>query len=178
VAGVSERESTELAEVLLALSLELQAGVLPEAAMQATCSTTEQPQLRRAAELVRQGLDPAPALAGSEVAVVRALGLLWELARVEGAPLAEAVAALARSCRGCAQSQRALRAAMAGPRASARLLAGLPLVGIALGEGIGARPVHVLLSTGPGRVCLLVGVLFTAAGSWWTRALVRRVGLR
>ena len=38
-------------------------------------------------------------------------------------------------------------AQLAGPKASAAVLAGLPLLGVALGQGIGANPWHVLTAT-------------------------------
>ena len=68
-----------------------------------------------------------------------------------------------------------VEASLAAPRATARLLAGLPLVGVALGELIGAHPVAVLIGTAVGRTCALCGVLLAVAGQLWTRALVARV---
>ena len=59
-------------------------------------------------------------------------------------------------------------------RSSANLLTGLPLLGILLAQGIGARPVDVLFHTAAGSVCLVLGVALGSLGRCWTRALVER----
>ena len=66
--------------------------------------------------------------------------------------------------------------ATAGPRSSARLLAGLPLLGLAMGSGVGADPWAVLTTTGSGQALLVAGVLLEVAGIAWTGRLVRRIG--
>jgi tight adherence protein B len=55
------------------------------------------------------------------------------------------------------------------------LLAGLPLVGLAMGSGIGADPWRVLTTTGSGQVLLVAGAAFELAGLAWSRRLVQRV---
>jgi tight adherence protein B len=62
--------------------------------------------------------------------------------------------------------------ALAGARATATLLAGLPLVGAGLGFLMGANVVAVLLGTPIGRACLVVGVAAWVVGRRWTRHLV------
>jgi tight adherence protein B len=54
------------------------------------------------------------------------------------------------------------------------VLGWLPAAGVVLGALVGADPVRVLLLTGPGRLCLVAGLLLWAAGRGWSRALVRR----
>ena len=72
------------------------------------------------------------------------------------------------------EAAAARRVAMAGPKASARILALLPVLGLCVGTMIGAEPLAFLLSPGPGRVLLALGFLFELAGLAWARALVRR----
>jgi tight adherence protein B len=67
-----------------------------------------------------------------------------------------------------------LRAATAAPRASALLLAGLPLLGLAMGSGVGADPWAVLTTTATGQVLLVAGVALEVLGLTWSRRLVRR----
>jgi tight adherence protein B len=67
-----------------------------------------------------------------------------------------------------------LRSATAGPRASAIVLAGLPLVGLAMGSGVGADPWGVLTTTPAGQVLLVLGVLLEVLGVVWTGRLTRR----
>ncbi len=69
--------------------------------------------------------------------------------------------------------RRTVAVALAGPRSSALLLSGLPLLGIALGAAMGARPVPFLLGDPLGRVLCCVGVLLDAAGLLWMRRILR-----
>jgi tight adherence protein B len=67
-----------------------------------------------------------------------------------------------------------LRAATAAPRASAALLAGLPVLGLAMGAGIGADPWSVLTGTSVGQALLVAGLGLEAAGLAWSRRLIAR----
>ncbi|MFS8199046.1 type II secretion system F family protein (plasmid) [Streptomyces sp. CWNU-52B] len=95
------------------------------------------------------------------VAVDRGAGLAAGLDRLEGALRAE-------------RDQRAdLRAQLAGARSTAVLLAGLPVLGVLLGTALGAAPLRVLLHTGAGLGCLLVGGALEGAGLCWALRIVR-----
>ncbi|WP_369252471.1 type II secretion system F family protein [Streptomyces sp. R41] len=95
------------------------------------------------------------------VAVDRGAGLAAGLDRLEGALRAE-------------RDQRAdLRAQLAGSRSTAVMLAGLPVLGLLLGTALGADPLHVLLHTGLGLGCLLVGGVLEGMGLWWALRIVR-----
>ncbi|MFI1410948.1 type II secretion system F family protein [Streptomyces sp. NPDC020707] len=95
------------------------------------------------------------------VAVDRGAGLAAGLDRLEGALRAE-------------RDQRAdLRAQLAGARSTAVLLAGLPALGLLLGTALGADPLHIVLHTGAGLGCLLVGGALEGAGLWWALRIVR-----
>ncbi|MEU6535853.1 type II secretion system F family protein [Streptomyces sp. NPDC047000] len=97
------------------------------------------------------------------VAVDRGAGLAAGLDRLEGALRAE-------------RDQRAdLRAQLAGARTTVVMLAGLPVLGLLLGTALGTDPLHVLLHTGPGLACLLLGGLLEAGGLWWALHIVRGV---
>lgn len=63
---------------------------------------------------------------------------------------------------------------VAGPRMSGYVMALLPLLGLALGAGMGADPIQVLLSSALGNILLLVGVSLTCAGLLWSDRIVRR----
>lgn len=99
----------------------------------------------------------------------------WTLAEQVGAPLAELLERLGASLRQEADVEAQLQAALAGPRATVRLLSVLPLVGVALGELIGARPVQVLVGTPAGRLSGLAGLTLAVLAHLWTRRLVARV---
>jgi tight adherence protein B len=57
---------------------------------------------------------------------------------------------------------------------SGYVMAVLPLMGLALGVGMGADPVGVLLGTPVGNILLLVGVALTCAGLLWSARIVNR----
>jgi tight adherence protein B len=66
--------------------------------------------------------------------------------------------------------------ALAGPRATASVLALLPLVGMALGALIGVNVPAVLLGTPAGWVCAVAGALLWGTGRTWSSRLVRSAG--
>lgn len=98
----------------------------------------------------------------------------WLLTRRHGlafTPLIDALAAdLAEQI--AAEAERAGQ--VAGPRMSGYVMAVLPLMGLALGVGMGADPFRILLLTPLGNILLLVGVLLTCAGLLWSARIVRR----
>ncbi len=53
------------------------------------------------------------------------------------------------------------------------MLAGLPALGLLLGTAMGADPLRVLLHTGAGLGCLVIGGLLEGAGLWWALRIVR-----
>ena len=96
-----------------------------------------------------------------------------EVAGEDGAGLADAlqrIGDLADEERKHRQQQRAL---LAGSRATARVLLGLPFLGFLLGWGFGADPAGFLFGTSIGRVCLASAIALDVAGWWWVRALTR-----
>jgi tight adherence protein B len=66
--------------------------------------------------------------------------------------------------------------ALAGPRATASVLAALPLAGVALGALIGVNTIAVLLGTRLGWACAACGGLLWGAGRAWSSRLVRSAG--
>ncbi len=108
-------------------------------------------------------------------AVLRQLAACWQVGADTGAGLAASVGRLAATARAAEDVRVDLEGQLAGPRASARMLALLPLVGIGFGMLLGSDPLAWLLGTAPGRLCLLAGVILTAAGTVWTGRIAARV---
>lgn len=102
-----------------------------------------------------------------------ALASTWEVSSAAGAPAAAVLDRLAATLREEADLRDARATAMAAPRASARVLVALPVVGLGLGQLVGAAPLPVLVGSAVGRVCGVTGVLLAAVAWWWTRRLVR-----
>ena len=159
-----------LAEALGVLAAELDAGRPLLAA--ARTAAQARPDGDAAAGLVGV-LDPDvdPESGPAELERVRAA---IRLSVRTGCPLAAVVRALEDDLRARHRHVQDLRTATAGPRASAVVLAGLPVLGLLMGSGIGARPWAVLTTTALGQVLLEGGVALEAAGIAWTGRLSAR----
>jgi tight adherence protein B len=96
------------------------------------------------------------------------------LSGTTGCSLAVVLAAVEDDLRAQHRRRLELRTATAGPRAAAALLAGLPVLGLVMGSGVGAQPWSVLTTTAAGQVALVVGVLLEVAGVAWVGRLLRR----
>ena len=107
--------------------------------------------------------------------VLRSLAACWQVCAQSGGGLSAAVLRLEEGLRGDAAQRRRVDAELAGPRATAALLAVLPGGGMLLAAGVGADPLHVLLETPVGLVCLVLGLGLDGLGLLWTDRLVRRV---
>ncbi|MFJ8668521.1 type II secretion system F family protein [Streptomyces sp. NPDC093600] len=116
--------------------------------------------LRRAA---RQ--DGADGLAG--------MAACWQVAVDGGAGLAAGLDRLEAALREHRDQRERMKAQLAGAWATVAVLAVLPVVGLALGTALGARPLHVLLHTPMGLGCLVAGVALEAAGLGWAARIVR-----
>lgn len=97
----------------------------------------------------------------------------WTVAEHSGAPLSPALRGAATALRDRAETARDVRTALAGPRATARLMAWLPLVGVAMAYLIGVDVVGALLAGPLGWGVAAAGATLTAAGRAWTARLVR-----
>jgi Flp pilus assembly protein TadB len=93
------------------------------------------------------------------------------LADRTGAPLAELVERIEADARATDRGLAGAAAQAAGARATALLLAALPVGGIGLGYGIGVDPVAILLDTTIGGVCAILAVALQAAGLLWAERL-------
>lgn len=172
-----------LAEALAELVAQLRAGAHPAIAAESIARDAT-PDAARAftaiASAARLGGDVEAALTHaadrSSAAVRTPLGhltLAWVLAQSHGLPLADVLEAVRRDLDADLRFTAQLHARMAGPRASAAVLAGLPLLALLLGEAIGAGPLRVLFSPDGGRILLLAGVTLMCAGTTWAAQLTR-----
>ncbi|WP_156165591.1 type II secretion system F family protein [Demequina rhizosphaerae] len=140
--------------------------------------------LPRVVGLLRAGLPARDAWARAGVAVPdrpagtldRAVAGADRLAARTGAPLAAMLLAIAGAAADAREADALRRAALAGPRLSARILRWLPLAGLALGALVDPRTVRVLALTPLGWGLLAAGAGLTWAGRAWTGRLVARAG--
>ncbi|MDG9713008.1 type II secretion system F family protein [Streptomyces sp. DH10] len=104
---------------------------------------------------------------------LRGLAACWRVAVDQGAGLAAGLDRLAAALRAERDQRSDLRAQLAGARATAVLLAGLPALGLLIGTALGADPLHVLLHTTAGLGCLVTGGVLEGLGLWWVLRIVR-----
>ncbi|MEV0638589.1 type II secretion system F family protein [Streptomyces sp. NPDC050619] len=101
------------------------------------------------------------------------LAACWRVAVDQGAGLAAGLDRLEGALRAERDQRADLRAQLSGARSTAAMLAGLPVLGLLLGTALGADPLHVLLHTGAGLGCLLIGGVLEGLGMWWALRIVR-----
>lgn len=155
---------------------ELRVGAHPVAAM----NTAAQESDARIADPL--GAVAARALLGADVAAgLRAqarrsllpghwerLAVCWQLAQTQGLAIATLMQAAQRDIAERERFRGRVEAGLAGARATAAILAGLPLLGVLLGHAIGARPLSFLLSDGAGGWLLVTGTVFVCCGLLWS----------
>jgi len=112
--------------------------------------------------------------AEADAAGTRSLAAAWRVAVVAGAPLAATLGALADSRRELAEAARERETALAGPRATSRIVLALPPLGVLLGALLGLDTLGVLLGRPVGWGCLVLGALLVATGRRWTARMLRR----
>jgi tight adherence protein B len=164
------------------LVAELEAGAAPADAFEAAAGAS--PDHARAfadaAAAARHGAPVGDVLLAGSGRVeyggdsLRPVGQAWRVAESIGTPVADVLARVAGDLAARGEQERAVAVALAGPRSSAFLLAGLPVLGLALGATTGAHPLRFLLDSAGGRLVCCVGVLFDAAGAVWTLGLISR----
>ncbi|MEU6034396.1 type II secretion system F family protein [Actinomadura sp. NPDC047616] len=104
---------------------------------------------------------------------LRLLAACWRIGAERGGTLAAVLDGLADALRDEEEQRQEIAAQLAGPKATARLLSGLPLLGLAMAAALGAKPLAFLFGTIPGLGCLATGVTLDVLGMWWTSRLAR-----
>lgn len=165
-------------ELCAGMAAELRAGRTPGEALRAAAESQHSRQLVGPAIAGMQvGGDVAAALVASSrlpgALALRRVAACWSVAADSGAGLAAGVERLAESLRVEESVRREMAAQIAGPRMTARMLAALPVLPLAMASSVGGRPLEVLLHTPWGHVCLAVGGAFIVAGLLWSERLVR-----
>ncbi|PYG01133.1 tight adherence protein B [Georgenia satyanarayanai] len=175
----------DLAVVVTEVASRLRTGATPEAAWATTVGRLLGPAA------VVDGVGPGGAAGGEDgvppalarlvthcagdpaaAAAVRTVVAASRLTHTLGSPLAEVLDRCAVTVTEAEQAHDARKVALAGPRSTARILAGLPLLGLLLGAGLGADPLGSATDGGWGTASVLTGLLLLLAGRRWTTALV------
>jgi tight adherence protein B len=136
--------------------------------------------LRAVAARARLGADVAAGLrAAAKSSTLPAhwdrLALCWQLASDHGLAIATLMRAAQRDIAERQRFSARVASNMAGARATAAILAGLPVLGVLLGQLIGARPLAFLLGGHAGGWLLVVGSTLACAGLLWADRITDRL---
>ncbi len=160
------------------LAAELRAGAPPATALERVA--VDSPDLRPVVAAHRVSADVPRALrrlsrAGGAPGWAR-LAAAWQVSADSGAGLADVVARIADGERALAARRRLVDAELASARATARLMAVLPVVLLGLGSAGGGGAVTFLLGSWPGVVCLAVGCTLALGGLLWLESIAAGAG--
>ena len=164
---------TQIIEALDVLAADLTAGRPPVDALEGAASISADFHVPHAAAKLGGDVPGALDLAAESPGAtgLRALAAAWRVAEESGAAFAALTERLADSLRADEAIHRQTEASLAGARSTARILAALPIFGIALGYSLGASPLTFLTATPTGWLCLATGLTLTALGLHWTTRL-------
>jgi tight adherence protein B len=173
-------EAAALRDGLEILAGELRAGAHPVAAFDAAGTEVGDDvgdRLRVVAARGRLGADVGAGI--RSVAAISAqpdcwerLAVCWELAQSHGLAIATLMRAAHRDIVERERFRVRVDAGLAGARTTAAVLAGMPVLGVALGQAIGADPLVFLLSGGAGGVLLVIGITLSCLGLLWSDRIV------
>jgi tight adherence protein B len=173
-AEVTARRMLEACDLVAA---ELGAGRTGEASLAEAADAW--PALRPVADASRLGGDVPGALRSLAQTPgadgMRLLAGAWVVSHRTGAGLAVSTRRVADAVRLDQATRRVVRGELASARATARLVAVLPVVALLMGSGAGANPWTFLLGTPLGLACLAAGLALGFAGLWWIELIAREV---
>lgn len=106
-----------------------------------------------------------------EIGGLRRLAACWEVGSGAGAGFAAAIERLAHALQAEEGHRDEVGVQLAGPRATARLLAVLPALGLLMAMALGVRPLSFLTETAYGAFCLIGGIALDVFGLVWTRRI-------
>ena len=157
-----------------ALADALRAGLTPAAAV-AQVDDSEEQLLAPVRAAITMGGDVPDALrqtaARPGAETLNAVASAWQIAERCGAPLAEVLDSLSENAGHERELQRQVAAGVGPARATAHLMAFLPVFGVVIGRGLGTDPIAIMTGTALGAACLFMGVCLACAGLWWVERI-------
>lgn len=164
-------------EVCDLLAADLAAGRPPDAALSAAAERW--PPLGQVVDALRLGADVPDAMRRVAAqrrgaADLRWVAGAWQVSQHSGHGLAAALERTARGLRGRRRTRRLVDSELASARATARLVACLPLAVLLMGSGAGSDPWSFLLGTPVGWACAAMGLSLVGVGLWWIERMADR----
>jgi tight adherence protein B len=175
-------ESRQLETAIDVLVGELRVGAHPAHAFAVAADETAgrvADSCRAVAARARLGADVTAGLRSvAETSVLAAqwnrLAVCWQLASEHGLAMSTLMRAAQRDIAERQRFSGHVVSAMAGARATAAILAALPVLSVLLGQLIGAHPVAFLLAGHVGGWLLIVGVTLVCGGLLWSDRITDR----
>ena len=159
------------------LAAELAAGRAPSAAL--TRAADDWPPLALVAETAAFGGDVPGALDALSLSAgaggLRLVGAAWSVTQHSGRGLAEALAQVAAAIRADQRTARVVAGELASARATARLVALLPVAALLMAAGGGGDPIGFLVGGPAGILCLGSGLALGLTGIWWIESIADSV---
>jgi tight adherence protein B len=165
----AETRAERVLEACELLAADVAAGQPPARSL--TAAAASWPELGPVAQAAALGGDVPAALREAAkrpgAAELRLVAAAWAVSHRTGAGLADALDRVAGTVRADRATRRVVAGELASARATARMMAALPLLVLVLGAGGGASPWGFLLGTPAGVLCLGAGLGLGALGLWW-----------
>ena len=175
-------EGWQLETAIDVLVGELRVGAHPAQAFAVAADETVGPvadSCRAVAARARLGADVTAGLRSvAETSALPAqwdrLAVCWDLASEHGLAMSTLMRAAQRDIVERQRFSGHVTSAMAGARATAAILAGLPMLSVLFGQLIGADPVAFLLAGHAGGWLLVIGVMLVCGGLLWSDRITDR----
>jgi tight adherence protein B len=135
------------------------------------CCRSPAGNLSHAAASLRMGGDPAESLKADGHQTARHLAVCLSVTRQLGLSVVPVVVRLAEGEAAREQAAGDIAVALASARATAWLLAALPLLGLGLAGLVDRGAFSVLFASSVGRACLVAAALFEACGLVWVQRI-------
>lgn len=168
----------EVANACSVIANQVRVGRIPAEAL--ALAAEDAPVLAVASGVQRHGGDVTAALLDQAdlpgCQGLRDLARAWQVGTATGAPMADLLDQVAKALRADQSVERTVASELAGPRATGRVMAVLPLCGIGLGYVLGGDPLGFLVGSPLGWACLVGGSILAACGVLWIEWLARQVG--
>lgn len=173
----AEARSAKVLEACEAIAGDLAAGRPPGVALAQAAEVW--PELAPAATAEALGADVPTTLHGIArlpgAQGLRIVAASWRVSAHAGAGLAVALTEVAGSLRADRSSRLVVASELASARATARMMAVLPVLVLFMGTGVGGDPWGFLLGTVPGLLCLAAGSALALLGVAWMERIARGV---
>lgn len=176
----ADRTAAEVVQGCTVLAANLRVGQVPSRALATAAAAC--PVLRPAHETLVLGGDVTAVwlrqATGPGAGGLRELARAWQVASCSGASLGSTLEQVAAG----QSADQALRAVVGGelaaPRATGKLMAALPVLGLGMGYLLGGDPVGWLTAGPAGWACTVLGVALACAGVLWIEALARAASVQ